>query len=112
MNITQKIFVAGHKGMVGSALVRALQARGFTNIVTRSSSELDLRDQHAVNEFFAEERPHYVFMAAAKVGGIHSNNKYRADFLYDNIVMASNVIHFAYKHGSAKLMFLGSSCIY
>jgi GDP-L-fucose synthase len=108
----QKIYVAGHKGMVGSALVRKLQALGYTNIVTRSSAELDLRNQAAVQTFFKEEQPAFVFMAAAKVGGIHANNTFRADFIYDNIMMEANVIHAAYQYQVEKLLFLGSSCIY
>ncbi len=98
--------------MVGSALVRALEKRGFTNLITRTSSELDLRDQQAVEGFFAEEQPDYVFLAAAKVGGILANNTYRAEFLYDNLMMEANVIHQSYVHGVKKLLFLGSSCIY
>lgn len=98
--------------MVGSAIVRALKSRGFENILTASSSELDLRDQLAVNRFFEEKKPDYVFMAAAKVGGIHANNTYRAEFLYDNIMIASNVIHACHLFGVKKLLFLGSSCIY
>jgi len=108
----QKIYVAGHKGMVGSALVRKLQALGYTNIVTRSSAELDLRNQAAVQAFFKEEQPAFVFMAAAKVGGIHANNTFRADFIYDNLMMEANVIHAAYQYQVEKLLFLGSSCIY
>lgn len=108
----QKIYVAGHRGMVGSALVRKLQALGYTNIVTRSSAELDLRNQAAVQSFFKEEQPAFVFMAAAKVGGIHANNTFRADFIYDNLMMESNVIHAAYQYQVEKLLFLGSSCIY
>jgi GDP-L-fucose synthase len=108
----QKIYVAGHTGMVGSALVRKLQALGYTNIVTRSSAELDLRNQAAVQTFFKEEQPAFVFMAAAKVGGIHANNTFRADFIYDNLMMESNVIHAAYQYQVEKLLFLGSSCIY
>jgi GDP-L-fucose synthase len=108
----QKIYVAGHRGMVGSALVRKLQALGYTNIVTRSSAELDLRNQAAVQSFFKEEQPAFVFMAAAKVGGIHANNTFRADFIYDNLMMESNVIHAAYQYQIEKLLFLGSSCIY
>jgi GDP-L-fucose synthase len=108
----QKIYVAGHRGMVGSALVRKLQALGYTNIVTRSSAELDLRNQAAVQAFFKEEQPAFVFMAAAKVGGIHANNTFRADFIYDNLMMESNVIHAAYQYQVEKLLFLGSSCIY
>jgi GDP-L-fucose synthase len=108
----QKIYVAGHRGMVGSALVRKLQALGYTNIVTRSSAELDLRNQAAVQTFFKEEQPAFVFMAAAKVGGIHANNTFRADFIYDNLMMESNVIHAAYQYQIEKLLFLGSSCIY
>jgi GDP-L-fucose synthase len=108
----QKIYVAGHRGMVGSALVRKLQALGYTNIVTRSSTELDLRNQAAVQSFFKEEQPAFVFMAAAKVGGIHANNSFRADFIYDNLMMESNVIHAAYQYQVEKLLFLGSSCIY
>jgi len=98
--------------MVGSAIVRKLKAEGFTNIITRSSKELDLRDQQAVSAFFAEEKPEYVFLAAAKVGGILANNIYRADFLYENLMIQNNVIHSAYLNGVTKLMFLGSSCIY
>jgi GDP-L-fucose synthase len=98
--------------MVGSAVTRALQKAGFTNIITRTSSELDLRNQQAVADFFAEEKPEYVFLAAAKVGGIHANNVYRADFIYENMMIQSNVIHQSYVHGVKKLMFLGSSCIY
>ncbi|GAB3180968.1 GDP-L-fucose synthase [Telluribacter humicola] len=112
MEKKSKIYVAGHRGMVGSALVRALEKQGFTNLVTRTSSELDLRDQQAVARFFAEEQPDYVFLAAAKVGGILANNTYRAEFLYDNLMMEANVIHQAYVQGVKKLLFLGSSCIY
>ncbi|WP_298740361.1 GDP-L-fucose synthase [uncultured Chitinophaga sp.] len=108
----QKIYVAGHRGMVGSAIMRKLQREGFNNIVTRTSSELDLRDQYAVAAFFSEEKPDYVFLAAAKVGGIVANNTYRAEFLYDNLMIQSNVIHQSYVKGVQKLMFLGSSCIY
>jgi GDP-L-fucose synthase len=108
----QKIYVAGHRGMVGSALVRKLQALGYTNILTRSSAELDLRNQAAVQSFFKEEQPAFVFMAAAKVGGIHANNTFRAEFIYDNLMMESNVIHAAYQYQVEKLLFLGSSCIY
>ncbi len=107
-----KIYVAGHRGMVGSAIVRKLEAEGFHNILTRTSSELDLRDQAAVRDLFATEKPDHVFLAAAKVGGIHANNTYRAEFLYDNLMMASNIIHAAYEHQVRKLLFLGSSCIY
>jgi GDP-L-fucose synthase len=106
------IYVAGHRGMVGSAIVRKLEAEGYGNITTRSSRELDLRDQTAVRAFFAAERPEYVFVAAAKVGGIHANNTYRAEFLYDNLIMEANVIDAAWRSGVQKLLFLGSSCIY
>lgn len=112
MNKSSKIYVAGHRGMVGSAIYRHLQKEGFTNILTRSSSELDLRNQQAVADFFAKEKPNYVFLAAAKVGGIMANNTYRADFLYENLAIQSNVIHQAYVHQVQKLLFLGSSCIY
>jgi len=107
-----KIYVAGHRGMVGSALVRRLQKAGFTDFVTRTSGELDLRDQAAVAAFFAQEKPLYVVLAAAKVGGIQANNTYRAEFLYDNLMIESNVIHHSYLNGVKKLLFLGSSCIY
>jgi GDP-L-fucose synthase len=107
-----KIYVAGHRGMVGSALVRRLTQEGFTNLVTRTSSELDLRSQQAVAEFFAQEKPDFVILAAAKVGGIQANNIYRAEFLYDNLMIESNVIHQAYLNDVQKLLFLGSSCIY
>jgi GDP-L-fucose synthase len=112
MNVTDKIFVAGHRGMVGSAIVRKLENDGLKNIVTRTSKELDLRSQQSVNEFFEIEKPNYVFLAAAKVGGIQANNIYRADFLYDNLQIQNNVIHAAYKNNVSKLLFLGSSCIY
>ncbi|RDV11089.1 GDP-L-fucose synthase [Pontibacter diazotrophicus] len=112
MNKDAKVYVAGHRGMVGSAICRTLLANGYKNIITRTSSELDLRNQQAVSEFFAEEQPDYVFLAAAKVGGIVANNTYRAEFIYDNLMMETNVIHSAYKAGVTKLMFLGSSCIY
>jgi GDP-L-fucose synthase len=107
-----KVYVAGHRGMVGSAIVRNLQAQGFTNIIFRNSSELDLRLQASVDEFFRAEKPDFVFLAAAKVGGIWANNTYRADFLYDNLMMEANVIKAAHIHGVQKLLFLGSSCIY
>ena len=106
------IFVAGHRGMVGSAIVRKLQVEGYNNLVLRASSELDLRNQVAVENFFAKEKPQYVFLAAAKVGGILANNIYRADFLYENLMIESNVIHQSYVHKVKKLLFLGSSCIY
>ncbi len=112
MNFNSKIFVAGHRGMVGSAIVRKLQKEGYTHIITRTSKELDLRNQQAVEEFFQNEKPEYVFLAAAKVGGILANNTYRAEFLYDNLMIQNNVIHFSYKYGVKKLLFLGSSCIY
>jgi GDP-L-fucose synthase len=112
MQKNAKIYVAGHNGLVGSAIVRALHDAGYTNIVVRNSSELDLRNQQAVNEFFAYEQPEYVFLAAAKVGGIHANNTYPADFIYDNLAIQTNVIHAAYIHNVKKLLFLGSSCIY
>ncbi|MEO6884284.1 MAG: GDP-L-fucose synthase [Bacteroidia bacterium] len=112
MNKDAKIYVAGHRGMVGSAIVRKLQHEGFKNIVTRTSAELDLKNQLTVEHFFSAEKPEFVFLAAAKVGGIHANNTYRADFLYDNLMIESNVIHQAYKHKVQKLLFLGSSCIY
>jgi GDP-L-fucose synthase len=112
MNKDSKIFIAGHKGMVGSAIHRRLLAEGYQNIITRNSSELDLRVQEPVNEFFETERPDYVFLAAAKVGGIMANNTYRADFLYENLMIQNNVIHSAYATGVKKLLFLGSSCIY
>ncbi|MGN7987495.1 GDP-L-fucose synthase [Pedobacter sp. 22226] len=107
-----KIYIAGHRGMVGSAIYRKLQKEGYENIITRTSDELDLRNQQAVTGFFAEEKPEYVFLAAAKVGGIVANNTYRADFLYENLAIQNNVIHNAYVTGVKKLMFLGSSCIY
>ena len=107
-----KIYVAGHRGMVGSAIVRALKNQGYTNIITRTSKELDLRRQIDVEEFFAKEKPDYVFLAAAKVGGILANNEAPADFMYDNMILEMNVIHEAYKNKVKKLMFLGSSCIY
>jgi GDP-L-fucose synthase len=112
MNKEDKIYVAGHKGMVGSALVRKLEQEGFKNIIVRTSSELDLRDQHAVSQFFNDERPEYVFLAAAKVGGIIANNTYRADFIYDNLMIQNNIIHQSYRFNVLKLLFLGSSCIY
>lgn len=112
MEKNSKIYVAGHRGMVGSGIVRKLEKEGFTNIVTRTSAELDLRNQQAVNDFFANEKPAYVFLAAAKVGGILANNTYRADFLYDNLIMEANIIHASYQQAVTKLLFLGSSCIY
>lgn len=112
MELHDKIYIAGHRGMVGSALVRKLTSKGFTNLVLRSSDELDLRQQRAVTEFFNETKPDHVFLAAAKVGGIHANNTYRAEFLYDNLMIEANIIDAAYRTGVKKLCFLGSSCIY
>jgi GDP-L-fucose synthase len=112
MNSDAKIFVAGHRGMVGSAIVRKLQAAGFSNLVMRSSAELDLRESQAVRKFFQETKPEYVFLAAAKVGGIIANNTFRGEFLYDNLMIQNNVIHESHQAGVTKLLFLGSSCIY
>ena len=112
MHLNSKIYIAGHRGMVGSAIYRLLQSQGYTQLITRTSKELDLRNQHAVNDFFGLEKPEYVFLAAAKVGGIHANNTYRAEFLYDNLMMETNIIHAARIHRVSKLLFLGSSCIY
>jgi len=112
MEFNSKIYVAGHRGMVGSAILKDLEKRGFKNIVVRNSSELNLIDQMAVADFFESEKPEYVFLAAAKVGGIVANNRDRADFLYENILIQSNVIHQSYKIGVKKLLFLGSTCIY
>lgn len=109
---TAKIYVAGHRGMVGSAICRRLHSRGFTNVLTRARAGVDLLDQGAVHRFLAEERPDYVFIAAAKVGGIHANNTYRADFIYQNLVIETNLIHGSHLAGVQHLMFLGSSCIY
>jgi GDP-L-fucose synthase len=112
MELNSKIYIAGHRGMVGSAIMRNLLSKGYKNIITKSSSELDLRNQQAVNDFFANEKPEYVFLAAAKVGGIQANNVYRADFIYENLMIQNNVIHSSYLNQVKKLMFLGSSCIY
>lgn len=112
MNVNDKIYIAGHRGMVGSAIERKLRKEGFNNIVTATSKELDLRDQQQVRDFFQKENPKYVFLAAAKVGGIHANNTYRAEFLFDNLMIEANIIHSAYEHKVEKLLFLGSSCIY
>jgi GDP-L-fucose synthase len=111
-DLNQKIYVAGHRGMVGSAIVRNLQAKGYTNIVTRTHAEIDLTDQAAVKAFFEQERPDQVYLAAAKVGGIHANNTFPAEFIYDNLMVQNNVIHQAFLSGVKKLLFLGSSCIY
>lgn len=107
-----KIYVAGHRGMVGSAILRSLTAKGFSNIITRTSSEMDLRNQQLVNDFFLHEKPKYVFLAAATVGGINANNNYRAQFIYDNLMIEANVINASYENDVKKLLFLGSSCIY
>ncbi len=112
MDLSQKIYVAGHRGMVGSAIVRNLQAKGHTNIVTRTHAQLDLTNQAAVAEFFAAEKPDQVYLAAAKVGGIYANNTFPAEFIYDNLMVQNNVIHQAFTNGVKKLLFLGSSCIY
>ena len=112
MDLNSKIYIAGHRGMVGSALLRNLKNKGFKNFVSKTSEELDLRNQKQVNDFFETEKPDYVFLAAAKVGGINANNIYRADFLYDNLMIQSNVIRQSYETGVKKLLFLGSSCIY
>jgi GDP-L-fucose synthase len=112
MEQSAKIYIAGHRGMVGSAIERKLRASGYDNIVSRSSADLDLRNQDAVQKFFESEKPAYVFLAAAKVGGINANNSYRAEFLYDNLMIEANIIHAAYLHKVTKLLFLGSSCIY
>lgn len=112
MNLDSKIYIAGHRGMVGSAILRNLKNKGFSNFILKTSAELDLRSQQAVSDFFKYEKPEYVFLAAAKVGGIQANNIYRADFLYENLMIQNNVIHSAFENKVEKLMFLGSSCIY
>src|ERR1039457_1655992 len=112
MNKNDKIYIAGHRGMVGSAILRKLQKEGFTNIVTRTAKELDLRNQFAVKEFFKKEKPEYIFLAAARVGGIHANNSFRAEFIYENLMIQNNVIHSSHENKVKKLLFLGSSCIY
>ncbi len=112
MEVSEKIYVAGHKGMVGSAIVRNLSKKGYNNLIAATSKELDLRDTRAVNEFFDTHRPDYVFLAAAKVGGILANDTYPGEFLYDNLMIEANVIHAAHQYGVKKLLFLGSSCIY
>ena len=112
MEQKDKIYIAGHRGMVGSSLVRKLKKEGYNNIITKSSNLLDLRNQQAVNDFFQKEKPDYVILAAAKVGGIHANNAYRAEFIYDNLMIESNIIHASYLYNVTKLLFLGSSCIY
>jgi GDP-L-fucose synthase len=112
MDKNARIYIAGHRGLVGSAIVRNLEAKGYTNLIKRTHAELDLTDAAATDAFFAAEKPEYVFLAAAKVGGIVANNSYPAEFIRDNLVIQANVIHSAYKHGVTRLMFLGSSCIY
>ena len=112
MNTNDKIYIAGHRGMVGSAIVRKLEKEGYVNLLTKTSAEMDLRDQQAVNKFFEKEKPYYVFLAAARVGGIMANNTYRAEFLYDNLMIEANIIHASYINKVKKLLFLGSSCIY
>src|SRR5690349_6730970 len=112
MTPDERIYVAGHKGLVGSAIVRNLQAKGYNDLLTRTHADLDLADQQAVARFMAREKPAYVFLAAAKVGGIHANNVYPAEFIRDNLVIQTNVIHEAWRNGAKRLMFLGSSCIY
>lgn len=112
MELNARIFVAGHRGMVGSAICRKLNELGYNHLILKTSAQLDLKNQQAVQHFFETEKPEYVFLAAAKVGGIHANNVYRAEFLYDNLMIETNVIHSSYEHGVKKLMFLGSSCIY
>jgi len=112
LNKDSKIYIAGHRGMVGSAIIRRLNELGYNNIIHRELNELDLRRQEQVEKFFEEEKPEYVFLAAAKVGGIHANNTYPAEFIYDNLMIEANIIHSAYKSGVKKLLFLGSSCIY
>jgi GDP-L-fucose synthase len=112
MEKTAKIYIAGHRGMVGSGLERKLRKEGYSNIVTKTSSELDLRNQQLVNDFFEKEKPEYIILAAAKVGGIHANNTYRAEFIYNNLMIEANIIHAAYLNKATKLLFLGSSCIY
>ena len=112
MNKADRIYIAGHKGLVGSAILRELQSQGFTFIITATSSELDLRDNNAVKKFFKKEKPQYVFLAAAKVGGIMANKMYGADFIYDNLSIQNNVIHQSHLNNVDKLLFLGSSCIY
>lgn len=112
MHTSDKIYIAGHRGMVGSAILRRLEKAGYSNIITKTSSEVDLRNQQAVNNFFENEKPAYVFLAAAKVGGILANNTYKAEFIYDNLMIEANIIHAAFVNGVKKLLFLGSSCIY
>lgn len=112
MEKNSKIFVAGHRGLVGSAIVRELERQGYTDILTRTHADLDLEDFHAVDQFFSAEKPQYVFLAAAKVGGILANSTYPAEFIYENLMIQNHVIHNSYKHGVDKLVFLGSSCIY
>ena len=112
MNINEKIYLAGHQGLVGSAILREFNRRGFINLITRTHKELDLTNQSAVNNFFNEERPDYVLLAAAKVGGIFANNTFPAEFIYQNIMIESNVIHAAYQSNVKRLLFLGSTCIY
>ena len=112
MNKTSKIYLAGHRGLVGSAILKTLTCKGYSNIITRTHVELDLTDQEVVRAFFEAEKPEYVFLAAAKVGGIVANNTYRADFIYENLQIQNNVIHQSYVHGVKKLLFLGSTCIY
>ena len=107
-----KIYIAGHRGLVGGAIKRRLEAEGYTSIIGKTRSELDLLNQQAVADFYAQEKPDYVFVAAAKVGGIHANNEYRGQFIYENIQIQNNLIHNAYVHGVKKLLFLGSTCIY